>query len=103
MSQSGLPTDLWEAFGAIRGNKDNFVVVETPEGEVLSIKRRILPNPDTLPVKEHLVIREGMRPDLVAWQALGNPLAYNKVADVNAVLSPFDLTNKPGHTIKIPE
>ena len=103
MSQAGIPAGIWEAFGAVREKENNFALIETPEGEILSLKRRILPGPSTMTLKKEIEVREGMRPDLVAWEQLGSSAAYTKIADINAVLSPFELTNEPGKIIKIPE
>ncbi len=49
-----------------------------------------------------VVIASGDRPDLLAQRALGDPLAFWRLADLNRVLDPMDLTVPPGRRVQRP-
>jgi hypothetical protein len=53
-------------------------------------------------VAEHIV-HSGERPDLLAAQTLGDAELYWRIADVNAVTDPFELTNTLGARVVIPQ
>ena len=47
-------------------------------------------------------VRDGDRPDLVAYRALGDPEQFWRLCDVNRVRHPADLTAVPGQRIRVP-
>ena len=48
-------------------------------------------------------VANGDRLDLIAWRATGDPTQFWKVADVNAEVDPFAITETPGRVIALPE
>ncbi|HEX8168741.1 MAG TPA: hypothetical protein VF601_23515 [Beijerinckiaceae bacterium] len=48
------------------------------------------------------IVREGDRPDLVAYTALGDPEQFWRLCDVNRIQRPADLTREPGRRIQVP-
>ena len=48
------------------------------------------------------IVREGDRPDLVAYKTLGDPEQFWRLCDVNRVQRPAELTRVPGTRIRIP-
>ncbi|MFJ7905603.1 hypothetical protein [Kitasatospora sp. NPDC096204] len=73
-----------------------------PDGrQVPYLRRRLLPNPDSLtPLTEH-VVGAGDRPDLLAYRYLGSADQWWRIADANPVLDPRELTATPGRRITI--
>ena len=49
-----------------------------------------------------LRVQAGDRPDLLAAQVLGDPLAFWRIAEANRVLDPWSLTASPGAVIRLP-
>jgi hypothetical protein len=48
------------------------------------------------------VVRDGDRPDLAAWAALGDPERFWELCDANGEPRPSDLTARPGRRIAVP-
>jgi hypothetical protein len=48
------------------------------------------------------VVRDGDRPDLLAYRALGDPEQFWRLCDVNRTLRPVDLTAVPGSRVAVP-
>ena len=48
------------------------------------------------------VVRDGDRPDLVAYRVLGDPEQFWRLCDVNRVIRPVDLTAFAGRRIRAP-
>lgn len=48
------------------------------------------------------IVRLGDRPDLIAYRTLGDPEQFWRLADVNRVLKPADLSAAPGRRIGVP-
>lgn len=75
-----------------------------PDGtEVRYAKHRLLP---PLPGEERTVpypTRAGERPDLLGQRFFGDPEQWWRVADLNPVLDPRELTNESGRRIAVPE
>jgi hypothetical protein len=47
-------------------------------------------------------VREGDRPDLVAYRAVGDPEQFWRLCDANRVLRPAELTAVPGRRLRVP-
>lgn len=58
--------------------------------------------PDTPGLTGH-VVDDGERIDHVAFQELGDPERFWRIADANVVVDPRDLVAEPGRVIDIPE
>jgi hypothetical protein len=78
------------------------VTVVSPHGTTLAyLRRRFLPSlpegegPSYEPV-------QGDRIDQVSARALGDPLQFWRIADVNPDLNPYDLVNEVGRKIRLP-
>jgi hypothetical protein len=69
--------------------------------EIPYLRRRLLPQPESLAQIGEYVVREGDRPDLVANQFLGDPEQWWRIADANPVLDPRELTDTAGKKIRI--
>lgn len=78
-------------------------VYTLPDGTAVRYaKRRILPAlPDPEDVRGHIV-SAGERPDLLGQAYFGDPEQWWRVADLNPVLDPRELTAEPGHVIAVP-
>ena len=48
------------------------------------------------------IVREGERPDLLAYRVLADPEQFWRLCDVNRVLRPADLTAVPGTRVGVP-
>lgn len=75
----------------------------SPEAPAIPYVRRrfIRPARESGIVAEHIV-RAGERPELLAAQLMGDPELYWRLADVNVVTDPFELTDGPGGRVVIP-
>lgn len=83
---------------------DTEIAVHTlPDGtEVRYAKRRLLPPlPDPESTRPH-VVTAGERPDLLGQRYYGDPEQWWRIADLNPVLDPRDLTAHPGRVIDVP-
>lgn len=69
--------------------------------EIAYLERRFLPDPaDFEDLREHSVV-EGDRLDNLAYQYLGDPEQFWRVADANAAMHPDELTAEIGRTLRI--
>lgn len=48
------------------------------------------------------VVREGERPDLLAFRKLGDPEQFWRLCDANRARRPVDLTAVPGRRVRVP-
>ncbi len=48
------------------------------------------------------IVREGDRPDLVAYNTLGDPEQFWRLCDVNRTQRPAALTRSPGSRVQVP-
>jgi hypothetical protein len=73
-----------------------------PDGTpVAYLRRRFVPQPDSLAlVQEHPVIR-GDRLDNLAAQYLGDPELYWQICDANGAIRPAELTETVGRRLRI--
>jgi hypothetical protein len=64
--------------------------------------RRFIPQRRDIAVAFEHIVHGGERPDLLSAQTLGDAQLYWRVADVNAVIDPNELTETIGSRILIP-
>jgi hypothetical protein len=79
--------------------------LHTPPGNarpVPYVLRRFIAQPHAIPVVAEHVVHAGARPDTLAATALGDPELYWLLADANAVIDPFELTDTPGARVLVP-
>jgi hypothetical protein len=70
------------------------------DGREIRHKRlRIIP---ATPAAAATRVRQGDRPDLIAFRTLGDPEAFWRLADANAARRPSELTATPGRLIRVP-
>ncbi|HEY0104919.1 MAG TPA: hypothetical protein VGB91_02460 [Rhizomicrobium sp.] len=71
-----------------------------PDGRIVAYKRmRFIPDAGgSLSYK----VRQGDRPDLASYTALGDPEQFWRLCDVNCVQRPVDLTAEPGGKVQVP-
>ena len=75
----------------------------TPDGRTVTyVRRRFLPQGDTLPLLTEVTVTQGDRLDLITARTLGDPEQFWRVADANDALDPVDLTDEPGSTLRVP-
>jgi hypothetical protein len=75
----------------------------TKEGRVVAyVRRRFLPQGRDLQTLVEVVVTEGDRLDLITARTLGDPEQFWRVADANDAMNPFDLTEEPGSTLRVP-
>jgi hypothetical protein len=73
-----------------------------PDGhQVTYLRRRLLPQPDSLAEISRHTVSAGERPDLLAARYLGSAEQWWQIADANPVIDPRELTDTPGRTIRI--
>lgn len=65
------------------------------------LRRFIQPRRDIAVAAEHIVASDE-RPELLAARMLGDPELYWRIADANAVIDPFELTDELGQRLSIP-
>ena len=68
---------------------------------VVYLRRRFLPSPDRFALLQLYSVSEGERLDNIAAKFLGDPEAFWRIADPNAVMRPEELTETPGRRIRI--
>jgi len=87
-------------FTGSRYNAVDVAQVTLPDGRVVSYKRmRFIPEDGgALSYK----VRQGDRPDLAGYNALGDPEQFWRLCDVNRVQRAVDLTAEPGEKIAVP-
>jgi hypothetical protein len=77
------------------------LTIDTPNGPVSYLDRRILPSPDVFALLQNYVVAQGDRLDLVAANFVGDPQAFWRIADANAAMRPDDLVATPGRVLRI--
>jgi hypothetical protein len=66
------------------------------------VRRRFIPQLRDMPLAGRITVASSDRPELIAQRTLGETLVYWRVADANAVIDPFELTDTPGTRVAIP-
>jgi hypothetical protein len=74
-----------------------------PDGRMVAYKRRrFLPPPSAPLTLSEALPSEGERLDLLTTRTLGDPELFWRICDANNALSPFDLLQERGRTVRIP-
>jgi hypothetical protein len=66
------------------------------------VRRRFVPNGETLDLLTEVSVVEGDRLDRIAYNELGDPEQFWQVCDANNALNPADLTQEIGAVLRIP-
>ncbi|MBL4789033.1 MAG: hypothetical protein JKY60_08260 [Kordiimonadaceae bacterium] len=66
------------------------------------LSRRFIPADSTQTALKVQEVQTGDRPDLLAYRAYGDSLAYYRIADYNLAMNPFTLTTLPGRLLVVP-
>lgn len=73
------------------------------DGTLLAyVSRRIIPPRRDIAITVQHLVQGGERPDLLAHQHYAQALLYWRLADGNAVVDPFELTDTPGDRVAVP-
>jgi hypothetical protein len=76
------------------------VQLTEPDGSVVTyVGLRFIPATSAVP---GYTVRQGDRPDLAAYAALGDPERFWQLCDANLVQRPVDLTATPGTRLLVP-
>jgi nucleoid-associated protein YgaU len=71
--------------------------------DVPYLKRRLLPQADSLAVMGLVTVAPGQRLDVLSARYQGDPLQYWRIADANDAMNPFDLLATPGRQLRVPQ
>jgi len=75
----------------------------TPEGRAIRyVRRRFLPQGETLPLLMEFTVTEGDRLDVIAAKTLSHPEQYWRICDANNAMNPAELVAGPGKRLNIP-
>jgi hypothetical protein len=77
-------------------------VLHTPERQIPYLRRRFLPQPESMSILVEVSVAQGDRLDLIAARTLGAPEQSWRVCDANYTMNPFDLTAEPGRVLRVP-
>jgi len=70
--------------------------------EVTYVRRRFLPQGDSLPLLVEVTVTDGDRLDLITARTLGDPEQFWRVCDANNAMNPVDVTAASGAILKVP-
>lgn len=74
-----------------------------PDGRTAAfVRRRFLPQGNTLPLLQQTPVLQGERLDLLTARTLGDPEQFWRVADANNAMNPLELTQIPGRVLRVP-
>lgn len=77
-------------------------VTTLPDGRVASVlRRRFVPPPERFALLQEHSVGQDERIDRLAYQYLGDPLAFWRIADANTELQPEQLTAVMGRRVRI--
>lgn len=71
------------------------------ERKVVYVRRRFVPQPESLALIEEQIVQLGDRLDNVAAARLGDPELFWRIADANRAMRPADLVAEPGRRLRI--
>lgn len=78
------------------------VETELADGRrIVYLRRRFLPQPESLATVAHHKLSAGERIDHVAASAIGDPTAWWQLADANGVMDPEDLVRQPDAVLRV--
>ncbi len=67
------------------------------------MRRRFIPSPAAEQIAGRHSVKAGDRPDLLGAVYFGDSLLYWRIADVNSVVDPHELTDTLGRRVIIPQ
>lgn len=97
-----IPSEPFDPLSRYRGVPLALYQPGPGRAPVAHVMRRFIPQRHAIATALEAVVEAVDRPDLLAARTLGNPLAYWRIADANAVIDPFALTDIPGARVAIP-
>ena len=65
------------------------------------VKRRFLPQPDSMAQVQTYTVVQGDRLDVISGRYLGDPEMFWRICDANGAMRPSDLTATPGQSLRI--
>jgi hypothetical protein len=73
------------------------------DGQIISyVRRRFLPQGETMPLLVEVTVVQGDRLDLIAARTLGDPEQFWRICDANNATDPLELMVQPGVKLRIP-
>jgi hypothetical protein len=76
--------------------------LETDDGKVVAyLRRRFIPQMDSLALLQEHTVLEGERLDHLAAKYMGDPLQFWRICDANECMDPSELTKTAGKKIRI--
>jgi hypothetical protein len=74
-----------------------------PDGrEIAYLRRRFLPQGESLPLLVEVTWADGDRLDLIAARTIGDPEQFWRICDANNVMNPFNTIVELGETLRVP-
>lgn len=74
-----------------------------PDGRVVSyVRRRFLPQAESLPVLAEVVVMQGDRMDVITARVLRDPEQFWRLCDANGAMDPWELVRTPGRRLRVP-
>ena len=70
--------------------------------EVPYVERRLLPDPEEVPLLAEAVVADGERLDQIAGRTLGDSTQWWRVADASRAMDPEELVEEPGEKLRVP-
>ncbi len=74
---------------------------KTADTSIVYLRRRFIPPPESLELRQIYVVKEGDRLDNIATAAIGDPEQFWQIADANVTIAPEELTDNPGTVLRI--
>jgi hypothetical protein len=75
----------------------------TSDGRLIRyLRRRLLPQGETLPLLVEVTVTQGDRLDLIAARTLGEAEQAWRIYDANNAMNPCDLLGEPGRVLRVP-
>lgn len=84
-----------------RYHRTETAVLQTPDGEVIYLRRRFLPHPSRFSLLQYHTVTQGERLDHIAAEYIGDAVQFWRIADANNAMKPDDLTAEPGRKLRI--
>jgi len=75
--------------------------VDSAGREIIYLRRRFVPPPESFAVLQEHTFLQGERLDLIAAQYLGDPELFWRICDANSAVDPDELTAVVGRKLRI--
>jgi hypothetical protein len=73
------------------------------DGQTITyVRRRFLPQGETMPLLVEVTVVQGDRLDLVAARTIGDPAQFWRICDANNATDPLELMAQPGSKLRVP-